>query len=317
MAYAVNTLNGIIQLNDMNLSGVEGISDLFDGSSLIERIYAQQASQGGTVHKYLKQTVAAGAAFRAVSAGLTNAASQDELMTVTLALMDASYSVDKAIADAYRGKSGSGYEAYLTRETARHLRAALHSAEAQVFYGTGNDASGFAGLATNALWDKKNDTMVVDATGTDSGDICTSVWLIRSGLEAMSLVVGNDGKFSISDPFLTTIEATGLYDAWRVSVLGYLGLQLGSNFDAVRICNVTDESGKGLTDSLIAKGIGKFPASKNPNMIVMNRYALSQLQQSRTSYSPTGTPAPFPAEAFGIPIIVSDAIATSETALTT
>ena len=59
MAYAVNTLNGIIQLNDQNLSGVEGISDLFDGSSLVERIYAQISSQGGTVHKYLKQTVAA------------------------------------------------------------------------------------------------------------------------------------------------------------------------------------------------------------------------------------------------------------------
>lgn len=316
MAYAVNTLNGIIQLNDQNLSGVEGISDLFDGSSLVERMYAQPSSQGGTVHKYLKQTVAAGAAFRAIGAGATNAASQDELVTVTLTLLDASYAVDKALADAYRGKSASGYEAFLTRETARHLKQSFFTTEKQIIYGTGNDASGFAGLATDTRFDKSNDTLVVNAAGStpSTGSSC---WLLRSGLDAMSLVVGNDGKFAVSDPFLTTIEATGLYDAYRVSVLGYLGLQMGSTYDAVRIANLTADSGKGLTDALIAQGIEKFPASKSPNLIVMSRRSLSQLQQSRTSYSPTGTPAPFPVEAFGIPIVVSDAIVNTETLLTT
>jgi hypothetical protein len=49
-----------------------------------------------------------------------------------------------------------------------------------------------------------------------------------------------------------------------------------------------------------------------PNVIAMNRNALRLLRQCRSAYSPTGAPAPFPAEAFGIPIVVTDQILSTE-----
>jgi hypothetical protein len=59
-----------------------------------------------------------------------------------------------------------------------------------------------------------------------------------------------------------------------------------------------------------------FPASRGPNYVVMNRRSLGQLQRSRTATNPTGAPAPFPQEAFGVPIVVTDQINSTETLLT-
>jgi len=44
----------------------------------------------------------------------------------------------------------------------------------------------------------------------------------------------------------------------------------------------------------------------------MNRRSLKQLQVSRTATNATGAPAPFPQESFGVPIIVTDAILSTE-----
>ena len=49
---------------------------------------------------------------------------------------------------------------------------------------------------------------------------------------------------------------------------------------------------------------------------VMNRRSLRQLQNSRTATNPTGAPAPIPDSAFGVPIIVTDAIVSTEALLT-
>jgi len=59
-----------------------------------------------------------------------------------------------------------------------------------------------------------------------------------------------------------------------------------------------------------------FPVDQKPNMIVMGRAQQHRLQTSRTATNPTGFPAPFPQEAFGIPIVVSEALAQNETAIT-
>lgn len=312
MAYAGNVLNGIIQMNDKNLADFE-VSDLFDGSSLVEKLFAQTATQG-TVHKYLRQTVAGGGAFRAIGDGIANAFTQDELVTDTLTLWDAGFHADKGLVDSYK----DGADAFLTRETMRRLRASYYSIENQILNSTGADASGFAGFATQTVLAKKDHAMVVDAGGTGSGNVKFSAYVLRTGRDAVSLVIGNNGIVNVSEPFLTAIKGTTAeYDAYRVSVLGYLGLQLGSTYDVARICNITDESTKTLTDAKIASAISLFPAGKLPNLIVVNRTGLAQLQASRTATTANGAPAPFPIEAFNIPIVVSEALSTSETLLTT
>jgi hypothetical protein len=53
-----------------------------------------------------------------------------------------------------------------------------------------------------------------------------------------------------------------------------------------------------------------------PTILVMNRRSLKQLQESRTATNATGAPAPFPSEAFGVPILVTDAITNTEALLT-
>ena len=96
---------------------------------------------------------------------------------------------------------------------------------------------------------------------------------------------------------------------------GHLGIQVGSKYAVARIANLTADSGKGLTDSLLADALSLFPSSDQPTHIVMNRRSLTQLRKSRTTYSPIGEPAPRPSEYEGIPIVTTDAITNTETLL--
>ena len=108
MAEAIDTLAGLVQMNDQNLADLD-MSDLLDDAPLLKFLLAVGASNG-TDHKYLKQTVASSNAFRAVGAGLTKTPSQDQLVTDTLKILDGSFSVDKALADAY---TKGGAEAFM------------------------------------------------------------------------------------------------------------------------------------------------------------------------------------------------------------
>ena len=95
MAEATNTLAGLIQLNDRNLDDLNA-TDILDDAPLLQVLFAKAASNG-TQHKHLKQTVASSAAFRAVNAGLSKTYSQDELVTIALKVIDASFDFDKAL----------------------------------------------------------------------------------------------------------------------------------------------------------------------------------------------------------------------------
>jgi len=95
--------------------------------------------------------------------------------------------------------------------------------------------------------------------------------------------------------------------------LAYPGLQIGNKYAVGRIKKITTDSGKTLTDALIAQLLEKFPVGFRPDYLFMNRRSLRQLQSSRTATNPTGAPAPFPSESFGIPIVVTDSIVSTET----
>lgn len=305
----MSTLAELIKINDLNLADIN-VSDLLQDAPLMAALYSVAASNG-TQHKYLKQTTACGAGFRVVGDGLANAGSADTLVTDTLQYLDASFNRDIALARGYNG----GVDAYIARESVRAMKSAMAAAEAQLIYGTAKDSVGFSAMA-QAL-DNKDDAMVVDAGGTTQ-TTGSSVWLIRSGIDDVASVIGNDGMVSMSDWFHIAAagSVTGTYTAIRQDISWYMSLQLGGAYSLARICNLTAESGKGLTDDLIADAISKFPASRAPNLVVMNRRSLKQLQNSRTATNATGAPAPFPVESLGVPIIVTDAITSTETLLT-
>jgi len=294
MAESSNTLAGLIQLNDMNLADID-VSDLLQGAPLLQVLNAEPASNG-TQHKYLKETLAPGVAFRDVNTGIVNAASQDTLVTVALKLMDASFDRDKGLISEFK----DGGDSFMAKEAMRSIKAAFSSAEKQLINGTGADSDGNTGLA-DTLSDLGD--MVISAGGAVA-DKQTSVYFIRDGRDDVSAIMGNEGQISMGEMYDTvvgTAEATNKgYGAKRIDILAWMAL------DAVAT----------LTDDLISDMLALFPAGKAPSYIVMNRTSLKQLQQSRTATNATGAPAPFPSEAFGVPIVVTDSIVSTEAIVT-
>lgn len=306
MPSSYNTLAGLIQFNDKNLADLE-ISDLLDSAPLLNVLHAQNASNG-TQHKYLKQTTASSAAFRDALDGITKTASADTLVTDTLTIIDGSFDTDVALANSYKG----GKDAWLQLELARTMKQIMFSLEKQVIYGVGSDASGFAGLHDNAQLDAIADAMVVEAaTAGTTASSQTSVYFIRSGQNDCSFILGNDGQFVVEEEPTIIQKAgsgSGVFPAYYVPVTGYGGFQIGGAYSAARICNIETA----LDDDDIAEGLSLFPASALPTHIVMNRASAKLLRKSRTATNPTGAPAPFPMEAFNIPIIVTDAVVSTE-----
>jgi hypothetical protein len=311
MAESYNTLAGLVQFNDKNLADLD-ISDLLDEAPLMEVLHAQVASNG-TLHKYLKQTTASSSSFRAALDGISKTSSADTLITDTLAIMDGSFDTDVALADSYKG----GRDAWLQLELVRTMKQLMFNLEQQVFYGVAapGDSGGFPGLRDNAQLDALADTMVFNAGGTTAATQ-TSVYLIRSGMDDVSYILGNDGNIVVEDE-PTIIQkagsASGTFPALYVPVTGYSGFQIGGAFSAGRICNLhASDANSQLTDDMIYEALALFPSSKQPNIIAMNRQSLKQLRESRTAVNPTGAPAERPTAVDGIPIVVTDALVNTE-----
>lgn len=305
-----NTLAGMLMLNDANMADIYP-TNVLDDAPVMGKAFAIPASQGGTLHKYLRRKVAAGAGFRAIARGITNAAEQFEDITATCELLDGSFDRDVALALAYRG----GIGAYLQKETGAALKSLFFGLEKAVF--NLSVASSFKGLPYMSDYWASDLAQVKDAGGSGG----KSVWLLRWADDGVAVVAGNDGRMNFvlpdSDQIVRLTDSDSRpYSAYRTTLLGYFGLQVGSTYDVARICNLDGTTGHVLTDDLIYDAISRFPAGKQPNMIVMNRTALKELREGRTATTVTGQAAPFPVEVEGIPIVVTDALINTEAAVT-
>ena len=192
MADDLRTLAEMVTLNDMNLVDA-GCSDVFSDAPVLARLHSVYASNG-TNHKYLKETAAPVVGFRAINAGRDHSSSTDELVEIALKLLDFTHKTDKALADAY---TRGGAEAYLSRETARHLRAAVKLFERCVFYGTGVDAGAFAGLIAATPIATLAGGMVINAAGAS---VRSSVYMIRTTPDERGVcaIAGNNGRYTAS-----------------------------------------------------------------------------------------------------------------------
>ena len=304
MADATNTLAGILNLGDANVD-IE-VSNLLQGVPVLNALTAVPSTHGHT-HKYIREAAAAGAGFRAVNAGIANAAGQIELVTETLKFLDASWEDDVALAKAMSSGKG-GVEAWITDRTRRSLAAGLVGAEKQFIYGDQSPGStaGFAGLI-----DVIDSGMVVDKGGSTATSQ-TSIYAIRtSPVDAAAVYNGdNMGTLSVSDVYkVRKVDgSSNPYTAFRCDIDGYLGFQAGNKYTVGRLCNIETA----VDDDDIAELLSLFPSGQMPSFLAMNRKALQLLRQSRTATNATGAPAPFPVEALGIPIIVTDQIISTE-----
>ena len=309
MADAYLTTTDVAHFNKTDMDIL--VSDVLDDAPFLSVLAARTVL--GNTFKYSKITANPSVGFRAVNDGIENAKGTYTSVTLDLKVLDASFGVDVAAAQS----DERGLEHIMAVEALAHLRQAMAEVEQQIFYGTGNDAAGFAGFASQSNLNNIADAQVVNAAGT-TASTGSSVYLVRTGDADCQVLWGQNGMIDIGERQIVERagSATGRFPAYYHPIVGWCGLKVGSIYSVIRIANLTADSGKGLTDSLISQALEKFPASRQPNYIVMNRRSLGQLQRSRTATNPTGAPAPFPQEAFGVPIVVTDQISSTETLLT-
>jgi hypothetical protein len=296
------TTTEVTKFNDSDLD-IGIISDVLDDAPVLARMAAR--SVAGYTYKYLKKTANPTVGFRAENDGRDLSLGTYSTVSVTLSILDATFGVDVAVAQS----DERGWAAMLGTQAIDHLRAAMAKAEDELI--NGDNTSGFNALADelNAL----SDGTVVDAGGT-TASTGSSLYLVRSGLSDVHVVWGQEGVIDVGETSIQKFagSSAGSYPAYYTPVTAWCGLQVGGAYSAGRIANITEDSGKGLTDALISSAIAKFPAGRGPSFMFCSRRSLQQLQASRTATNPTGSPAPFPDQAFGIPIVVTDNVSDVE-----
>lgn len=255
--------------------------------------------------------------FRGANEGQTASKSGLDQKLVECYIMGGLVKVDKAVAMAHE----DGMEAYEMMEADGVMQSALLTLGSQAWYGTDADAKGFPGLKAftpfGGTTTVGGDALTINAAGTTSST-ASSVYLVKFGEKHTQLVAGMGGSMELPDFRDELLEdADGNEFDGRVSALTtWVGLQIGSENSVRRICNLTADSGKGLTDLLLADALATFPTGVVPDAIFMSRRSRGQLQKSRTvvlqgsgkNRPDQPTVAPIPTEYDGIPIYTDDTI---------
>lgn len=258
----------------------------------------------GINYRTLVRTSLPGVGFRSANEGYAATKSTYENRLVEAFIFNPRWECDKAVADC----AEDGAEAFIADEARGIMEASMIALGSQFYYGTSSDAKGFSGLVSGV-----DSGMVVDATGT-TASTGSSCWGVKFGPQAVQWVWGNNGQLALSPVTEQRIldGSSNPFTAYVQELLARVGLQIGNKYAIGQIKNLTADSGKGLTDALIAQLIEKFPVGMKPDMLLMNRRSQRQLQASRTATTTNGAPAPFPQESFGIPIMVTDSITSTE-----
>jgi len=258
----------------------------------------------GIHYKTLVRTALPSVAFRSANQGTAPAKSTYENRLVEAFLLNPRWNIDIGVGNT----SEDGPSVLMAREASAFFTAALMACGAQFYYGVSNDAKGFAGL--QALVDS---SMVIDAGGT-TANTGSSVYAVKFGEQAVQWVYGENGQFAISDMDMRDVlDADGNpYTAYFQELFARVGLQCVNKYSVARIKNLTADSGKGLTDALISQLISGFPVGYRPDCLFASRRSIYELQKSRTATNSTGAPAPYPTEAFGIPLIATDSLVNTE-----
>lgn len=275
----------------------------------------------GTSYKTLLRRDYPDPAFRAVNDGSETVKGTYENKLVECYYLDGHLEVDEAL----DGADDRTIASQMALEADGMAKGALRKIGRQIWYGIGSpgDAKGFPGAVSIV-----DSGLVVDATGTTEST-CSSVYLVCFGQQQAQLVFGQGNVLSINEwmkqRVTRTINGTAKHlMAWVSNLSGWVGIQWVNAYCVGRIKKLTEDSGKGLTDALVADLIGKFPddADLSNSRLFMTRRSARQLQRSRsaTSVSNLGSrtatgveiAAPWPTESNGIPIELTSSISNTE-----
>lgn len=277
----------------------------------------------GTSYKLRQRSTIPGATFTGLNEGSNNVKSAYETRTIECFPLRMALQVDRALIQG-------AVEDMLFEEAAAALRGAKLTLGSQVIYGKtrseADAAKGFPGLQElHSYWSEElgsSDKLEVDATGS-TAITGSSVYGLSTGAMGVQLLFGGGTALNLT-PWReeTALDADAKpFDAYVAHLTAWVGLQCASRYALGRIRDLTADSGRGLTDSLVAELIQKMPVGMTPDVLLMNRRSAFQLQKSRSSTtiysgqkSSSGTEvmAPQPTESNGIRIVVTDSIGNTE-----
>lgn len=294
----------------------------------------------GTSYRTVSRDTYPGVGFRQANQGFTYTKSTFLNRVHECYIFGGNMRVDVAVANAHE----DGPEAYKAIEASGFAKSAMIELGQQFFYGntagTGaqvNDASGFPGLNqfhdafVTELTARSITTLVVDAGGT-TATTGSSVYGVKFGDQGLQFIFGNNSGVTLGEWFQQMVNdgvANRDYLAYIANMTAWIGLQAANPYCIGRIKDCTEDSGKGLTDSLGFDLLAKYPVGYRPDVFFMTRRSQRQLQKSRSVVLSSGAPqrqnaapvgsggneivAPPPTELCGIPIIVTDSLVDTET----
>ena len=273
----------------------------------------------GTSFKVPVRTAWPTVTFRQPNGSSAPVKSTYEQKLINLAYIDAQLQIDKAVALSSDVPPGT----LMTREEVGAVKGAMIAFGRQLWYGPSSanaDANGFVGAMD--VYDSTN--MELDATGT-TANTGSSVWIVAALPAFMEAIAGMSTPLSLGawrEQQVQLGSSSAVASAFVNSLEAWLGVAWYNKYAVCRIKNLTAETGKGLTDSLLAQAIEKFPVGVNPTHIFMTRRSRGQLQRSRTvtlfgqaNSKPSGalgTVAPVSTDYDGIPIYVTDSLLNTE-----
>lgn len=273
----------------------------------------------GTQYKTVKATTLPTTGFTQANQGIAVTKSTLDQQLVECFIFRGAVEIDLAVS---RASEGLGMPDIEMIEASRVTRSALLAIDNQIFTGA-STGTGFSGLKvfTPKTATAGTSSIVVDATGTTSGT-ASSIYAVKFGMQDVHLVYGNNNVLQLGEFRDQQIQdASGGKYAGRVAELtAHIGLQIGNVNCVGRILNITTDSGKGATDSLISQLFEKCPVGFAFDALFMSRRSAGQLARQRTVtiFSQAGV-APNAARTTpniatrvqdwdGIPIILSDNI---------
>lgn len=274
----------------------------------------------GTSYTTVTRTGFPSVSFRSANEGVTPSKSTFAQKLIECYILSSHVEVDRAVGMAHE----DGMAALEMIEANGVMRQALIEIGSQIWYGVSVDAKGFPGIKAAT---PTTSTIVLNSSGSDS-NVQTSVYFVKYGNQDVSLIAGNNTTFNLSEFRDQTLydSSDNAYEGRTAGLTAWSGLQIGNVNCVGRIYNVgaDTETGDTLTDSKIAQLLQKFPVGYRPDAIWMNRRSAGQLQRSRTvTINANGTQkagagveniAPWPDSAFGIPIVVTDSILSTDAA---
>lgn len=270
----------------------------------------------GTSFKTMLRTDYPAPGFRLVNEGTETLKGTYENKMVECAYLDGLLEIDEAQVQADSGDIADA----MTLEASGLMKGTLRTLGRQLWYGTAQDAKGFQGANQIVPSGLK-----VDATGT-TANTGSSCYLVCFGSQAVQFIFGNGNVFAMPDWTRQRVTRSSKHlFAWVSNISGWTGAQWVNAYSVGKIYNLTEDSGKGLTDSLVADLIAKFPddADMSNAKLFCTRRSARELQKSRTPTSAANTSAartasgveiaaPWPTTSNGIPIVLTSSLTNTE-----